>query len=1641
MRFKIYISVALVMVLLLCSFDALFAQNRTTLDQIQLLLNEKASRTPAQKKMDSRLLQAVKEKRGEKMVAGVDLLPANVNADAQSNVEVDIYCNVSKDLLNKIISLGGVVENSFSQYKSIRAKINLSKVETLAANSDVISISPAAPYETVGTGFKDLPVTTTNFFNFPTVNSNAAKSSLSFEQRAERVKEKLNNYLKNQKNLKTTLIGTVTSQGDLTHRTSDVRNIYGYSGEGIKVGVLSDSYDNRNGAAQDVLNGDLPGVGNPFGNTTPVTVVQEGGTNDEGRAMLQIVHDLAPKAQLFFATGNGGPGNFANNIIQLRNTYHCDIIIDDLSYFNEPVFEDGTVAQAVNNVTANGCLYFSSAANSGSVLRGSAGVWEGDFNDAGSLPFTGGSKVGTIHNFGTISSPLNGDIITVAGSQLYTLAWSDKTGSSSNDYDLFLVSASGTVKAASTTVQNGSGAPYEQINVPALVSGDRLVVFKAASAQVRAISINTNRGRLTLATTGQTHGHASCIDAFCVAATPAAGSADGTFPGPFPGPYVSTNRVEYFSSDGPRKVFYNPDGTPVTPGNFLFGTNGGTTRQKPDITAADGVVTTLPASSGLNPFYGTSAAAPHAGAIAALLKSAKPSLTPAQIRTALTSTALDIEGSGYDINSGYGILQAFQAMQSINPTLISNINLGTVTATEGSFGNGNGAVEPGELGKLDVQLLNPSLATATSVTATISTTTPGITITQPNATYGNIASNGNAMNNVPYLFGVSPTIACGSLINFKITVTFGGGGNSPMDFLFTVRVGKQVAPITSTIGATPPTGVGYTATSGQMGSGRIARADPASTCAANKPYPGLTGSGNRQYDAYTFTNANATAQCITVTMNTTVTGALYIVAYNNNGFVPTSPGTNYLADAGLGQSGPTETMAFNVPAGQSYTVVVHDINVLPASGLTYTLNVSQSNCSAPPVCTPITVAPATIPPGTIGTPYSQVFTATGGSGSYNFNLTGTLPTGLSFAGSTLSGTPTQSGSFPITVNAVDAAGCTTGTMNYTLQINVVVGPPAAITAVAGTPQTALPNTAFANLLKAKVTDASSIPVSGATVTFTAPASGASGTFPGPAATATAVTDANGIATAPTFTANANLGSYNVVATVTGVATGANFALTNANAPCVITCPSNITVNATAGQCGALVTYPAPTSTGTCGAITSSPASGSFFPVGTTTVNVSSGSSTCSFTVTVKDAEPPVISCPADITKNTDPNLCSAVVNFNLPTATDNCSGVVTVTSVPASGSVFAKGTTPVTVTAKDAAGNTSTCTFNVIVKDVQAPVITCPANINTTSTIGACTAVVNFTVNATDNCPGVTVTSVPASGSTFASGTTTVTSTAKDAAGNTSTCSFTVTVTDGQVPVISQQPVNTSVCVGQNAVFSVTATNAVTYQWQVNANGSWVNVPSSNSATLTIPNVTNNMNFNQYRVLINGICTNIVSNAAVLNTRPSPVVVLTASPFTSINPGTSSVLFSTVSPVGNYSYVYKKDGVVVPSFTTAVVPLSVDGLGTYQVTVTDLTTQCSGTSNLVKVKDSASSNLFVYPNPTTDGKFQVRYYNAGGVSTSRTMNVFDARGEIIFTKQYQSSAIYQKMDVNISNLSSGVYMIEVRDASGTRLASGKLVKN
>src|SRR4030095_5066908 len=149
------------------------------------------------------------------------------------------------------------------------------------------------------------------------------------------------------------------------------------------------------------------------------------------------------------------------------------------------------------------------------------------------------------------------------------------------------------------------------------------------------------------------------------------------------------------------------------------------------------------------------------------------------------------------------------------------------------------------------------------------------------------------------------------------------------------------------------------------------------------------------------------------------------------------------------------------------------------------------------------------------------------------------------------------------------------------------------------------------------------------------------------------------------------------------------------APCVLTCPANITQSNDPNQCGAVVNYPAPTTSGGCGTVTCSPASGSFFPVGTTTVTCSEPTpTTCSFTVTVNDTQPPVITCPANVTAVTatvtDPCV---VVNFTT-TASDNCPGVVVVCNPP-SGSCFPVGITTVTCTATDAAGNTATCSFTI----------------------------------------------------------------------------------------------------------------------------------------------------------------------------------------------------------------------------------------------------------------------------------------------------------------------------------------------------------
>jgi hypothetical protein len=177
-------------------------------------------------------------------------------------------------------------------------------------------------------------------------------------------------------------------------------------------------------------------------------------------------------------------------------------------------------------------------------------------------------------------------------------------------------------------------------------------------------------------------------------------------------------------------------------------------------------------------------------------------------------------------------------------------------------------------------------------------------------------------------------------------------------------------------------------------------------------------------------------------------------------------------------------------------------------------------------------------------------------------------------------------------------------------------------------------------------------------------------------------------------------------------------------------------------------------------------------------------STCTSIIVVVDGINPVAICPTNFTENNDTGQCSAVVNFILSDGTDNCAGV-TQSADPASGSVFPVGMTSVTVTATDASGNTDTCVFTITVIDNEPPVADCPANILVDTDPGECEAVVLFELpTGSDNCPSVTQSASPASGSVFPVGVTSVTVTATDASGNTDTCVFTVTVDDTENPVV-----------------------------------------------------------------------------------------------------------------------------------------------------------------------------------------------------------------------------------------------------------------
>lgn len=623
--------------------------------QIEALIAEKKARTPVQRKIDSHLLAADKMRRGEPVAEGVLTLRTGVEVDSGGRVLVDIDASVSKELLKQVEAAGGEVINSFPQYNAIRARIPLEQIERLAGSPSVKFIRLAVVGELMGTS-KEPPNNQRAIQLWPKsayVPSLARRVAVMRSQLPSALTDLVANHRGDLYVQDAPRVGAIVSEGDTTHRAAEARAGFSVDGTGVKIGVLSDSVDRLDTS---LASGEL----------SQVTVLpgQNGvGTcpgrpcSGEGTAMLEIIHDLAPGAQLFFATADLGPASFAQNIRNLR-AVGCDIIVDDVGYADESPFQDDVIARAVNDVTAAGAIYFSSAGNSGNLDDGTSGVWEGDFVDAGDV------SQGRVHSFG--SSIFN----TIRAAGRVNLFWADPLLHSANDYDLFVLDATAsTVVAFSSDFQNGTQNPFETIPSengpmppPQLQPGQLIFIVKYSGAG-RFLHLDAGfGGALSIVTAGQTRGHSCAVAAFGVAATPAF-LPHGVFPepvGPFPSPFNLFSRSEIFSSDGPRHVFFNSDGSAITPGNFS--STGGALRITPDITAADGVMTSV---IGFKPFFGTSAAAPHAAAIAGLLKSLKPTLTPAQIRTALSSTAIDIEAPGVDRTTGVGIVMAFEALRSV----------------------------------------------------------------------------------------------------------------------------------------------------------------------------------------------------------------------------------------------------------------------------------------------------------------------------------------------------------------------------------------------------------------------------------------------------------------------------------------------------------------------------------------------------------------------------------------------------------------------------------------------------------------------------------------------------------------------------------------------------------------------------------------------------------------------------------------------------------------------------------------------------------------------------------------------------------------------------------------------------------------
>jgi hypothetical protein len=573
--------------------------------------------------------------------------------------------------------------------------------------------------------------------------------------------------------------GAVTSQGDFAQRSSVLRSTYPtLDGTGVTVGAISDSYNcypvyaqnhvsasgpagyASNGflatASTDVASGDLPST---------VTVVQEASCmsygaptqlpfGDEGRAMLQIVHDVAPGASLAFYTAENGEAAFASGITALAANAHAKVIVDDVGYFDEPFFQDGVIAQAIDTVVSQGVAYFSAAGNDGSDSYENTAP---TFLTRSTTPPNSGEYLLNFDNSGAttvttlsvgIPALQQGELVALVlqWDQPYVTGASGSPGASSH-LDLCVTgSGSDTIINLSGTTVTCTGPNSTGVDpVQVLIVSNPANAAAATAAETINVSIGladgtAAPGRVKLAVEGgglqvkfnnvtayvknpTLQGHPGAAGAAAVGAaafyqTPGCGTTPAT--------------IEYYSSQGGSPILFDTSGTrlatPVVRAkpNFVGPDGGNNTFLGFQIAAGrDTSAVAQCANNASYPnFFGTSAASPHAAAIAALMLQANSTVTPAQIYAALQTTALPMSTTASDL-SGAGFIQADAALAALPP--------GAPTLTLASA-----SIAPGATTTLTWSSINTTSCTASGAWTGSQATSGSTTVTAP-ATAGTVA--------------------------------------------------------------------------------------------------------------------------------------------------------------------------------------------------------------------------------------------------------------------------------------------------------------------------------------------------------------------------------------------------------------------------------------------------------------------------------------------------------------------------------------------------------------------------------------------------------------------------------------------------------------------------------------------------------------------------------------------------------------------------------------------------------------------------------------------------------------------------------------------------------------------------------------